>query len=288
MIAARPSEAGATPRTARSCTGRHSPARWVRSLRTLVSLLAAGVALAAALGTSGGDASAGAASGTEIALGSAAGCPQQRLSSRYVRRVSRALQARRDTWGERLLAAPDGPTYERASRYLTPLFFARKRNGRPLTDSGVHYTHFSQPPGARGATSFGLHVADGSQIISRRAHGRHVTVAVGVRGGERYGTCLRRLRGPVLAEGYLPILQTEYVDRHGVRYRQESFAARVEETKSLVSFVRLTADASGSRVPLVRLRFTPSSPGLERQGLRLLRDGRTQSSAQMARGERRR
>ena len=275
MIAARPSEAGDTPRTARCCTRGHSPARWVPSLRTLVSLLAAGVALAAALGTSGGDASAGAASGTAITVGSAAGCPQQRLSSRYVRRVSRALQARRDTWGERLLAAPDGPTYERASRYLTPLFFARKRNGRPLTDSGVHYTHFSQPPGARGATSFGLHVADGSQIISRRAHGRHVTVAVGVRGGERYGSCLRRLRGPVLADGYLPILQTEYVDRHGVRYRQESFAARVEETKSLVSFVRLTADASGSRVPLVRLRFTPSSPGLARQGQRLLRDGRT-------------
>ena len=63
-----------------------------------------------------------------------------------------------------------------------------------------------------------LHVADGSQIISRRAHGRHLTIGVGLRGRELYGSCLRRLDAPTLAEGHLPILQTSYVDRHGVRY----------------------------------------------------------------------
>jgi hypothetical protein len=96
-----------------------------------------------------------------------------------------------------------------------------------------------------------------------------------VRGRERYGSCLRRLGPPALAEGHFPILETRYVDRHGVRYRQESFAARVPETGSLVSFVELTADATASRVGLVRLRFTPSVEDLERDGERLKRAGRT-------------
>ena len=152
---------------------------------------------------------------------------------------------------------------------------ARARNGRLLTQSGVHYTHFSQPSNLRGATSVGLHVADGSQIITRRSHGRSLTVAVGLRGRERYGSCLTRLEQPVLSEGYLPVLQTRYVDGHGVRYEQESFAARVPETGSLVSFVKLTADAQRSRVGQIRLRFTPSAEGLERSGQRLKRQGRT-------------
>ncbi|HUF02404.1 MAG TPA: hypothetical protein VMN35_08265 [Gaiellaceae bacterium] len=213
--------------------------------------------------------------GTGTAVLARSGCKEARPGPAYVRRVQSALRARRDVWGKRLLAAPGGPSYERAQRFLKPLFLARAHNGRRLTDSGVHYTHFSQPAGAQGATSVALHVADGSQIISRRAHGRRLTVAVGSRGRERYGACLRRLRGPELAEGYLPVLETTYVDRHGVRYRQESFAAHVPETRSLVSFVTLTADARRSKVRTVRLRFTPSVSGLERDGSRLRRKGRT-------------
>ena len=202
-------------------------------------------------------------------------CKEKLPGPSYVRRVRRALAARGDVWGKRLLAAPGGPTYERAQSFLQPLFLARKQNGRPLTDSGVHYVHFAEPESARGATSVALHVADGSQVISRRAHGRSLTVAVGAGGRERYGSCLRKLRGPELAEGYLPVLETSYVDRHGVRYRQESFAAHVPETRSLVSFVKLTADASEARARVVRLRFTPSVPGLSRHGDRLRRLGRT-------------
>jgi hypothetical protein len=239
-----------------------------------LSLLTVVVAAAFVAGMSGGGPRASAAPAAAQVAG-AGGCAQPRLSSRYVKRVNRALRSRRDSWGEALLAAPNGPTYERAQRYLTPLFLARARNGRLLTDSGVHYTHFSQPPNLRGATSVALHVADGSQIISRRFHGRHLTLGVGVRGRERYGSCLRRLAPPALSEGWLPILETRYVDRHGVRYRQESFAARIPETGSLVSFVELIADATSSRADAVRLRFTPSVEGLEREGERLRRAGRT-------------
>ena len=202
-------------------------------------------------------------------------CREGHLSSRYLRRVSDALHARGDEWGRILLGSKSGPTYARVSRYLPPVFLAVAAHGRPLTDSGVHYAPFSQPGGTRGASSVALHVADGSEIISRKAHGRRLTVGVGLGGHERYGSCLRRLRLPTLAEGYLPILETQYADRDGVRYTQESFATHVPQTRSLVSFVKVTADARFSRAQVVRVRFTPSVPGLVSDGSRLRRKGRT-------------
>ena len=87
-----------------------------------------------------------------------------------------------------------------------------------------------------------LHVADGSQIVSRRVDGSKLTVFVGAHGKERYGSCLSRLETPRLLQGYLPVLETAYTDAHGNRYRQESFAARVPQTKALVSFVRLSVE----------------------------------------------
>ena len=73
-----------------------------------------------------------------------------------------------------------------------------------------------------------------------------MTVAVGRSGSERYGSCRSRLATPQLLDGYLPVLETSYVDARGVRIAQESFAAHIRETRSLVSFVQLTADATSS------------------------------------------
>jgi hypothetical protein len=234
----------------------------------LVSLTAAAAAVVVAVGTS-----PAATRGASQAAHVPSGCRQSSLTGGYVHRVARALRAKRDIWGNVLLAAPNGPTYEGAARYLKPLLLARAANGKPLTDSGVHYAPFAQPEGAWGATSVALHVADGSQIVSERAHGRRLTIAVGSRGLERYGSCLRRLSPPALSAGYLPILETRYVDGDGVRYRQESFATRVPETESLVSFVRLNADAEGSTSRLTRLRFTPSTAPLVADNGRLSRKG---------------
>ena len=203
------------------------------------------------------------------------GCRQPTLSGGYVHRVTLALRARRDVWGDRLLGSRSGPSYEAARRYLTPLLLARAANGKPLTDSGVHYAPFAEPEGAWGAVSVALHVADGSQIVSERAHGRRLTIAVGSRGGEHYGSCLARLSGPALLDGYLPVLETRYVDANGVRYRQESFAADVPQTHSLVSFVRLSADASHSHARLTRIRLTPSTTRLSSSAGRLSRKGHT-------------
>jgi hypothetical protein len=94
-------------------------------------------------------------------------------------------------------------------------------------------------------------------------------VFVGRSGSERYGSCASRLGTPRLADGYLPILETRYVDAEGVRYRQESFATRIGQTRSLVSFVALTASATAAGPATVR--FEASEPGLVREGIRLAR-----------------
>lgn len=181
-------------------------------------------------------------------------CPPIRADSGYSDRVERALRAGTDVWGNELLAAPSGPTYLRARRYLKPLLLARAPGKRPLTDSGVHYVAFAQPLGPQGAGTVALHVADGSQIAFNRIEGRTLTLFVGADGRERYGSCLARLAPPRLA-GYLPILETRYVDRQGARYVQESLAARSPPTGSLVSFVRLTIDTRRTTAAVTRVRF---------------------------------
>lgn len=196
-------------------------------------------------------------------------CPIQRPAPAHTARIDAALRAGKDVWGNVLLGAPSGPTYERARRYLNPLLLAGGPKHTALTDSGVHYVAFSQPLGPQGAGSVALHVADGSQIVSNRIGERRLSVFVGA--SEHYGSCLARLSTPRLAGGYLPILATRYVDGQGARYEQESFAVRIPETDSLVSFVRLRVDARASRASTTRVRFVPSDARLTADGNRLRR-----------------
>ena len=164
------------------------------------------------------------------------GCAPPRATAAHTSRVERTLRTRHDVWGNALLNAPDGPSYEGARRLLPPLLYARAPGKRALTESGVYYLPFGQPLGARGAGSVALHVADGSQVIAERVGGRRLTILVGAKGRERYGSCLARLGPARLAAGWQPILSTTYTDASRVRYRQESFATQASETGSLVSF----------------------------------------------------
>jgi hypothetical protein len=174
-----------------------------------------------------------------------------------VRRLERLLSARRDVLGERLLASRGGPSLAAAERLLPPLLYAVGHGGRPLTASGVYYLPFTLPVSVGGSRGFGLHVADGSEIIVRRVNGPHLDVGVGRGGRERFGSCLRRLSVPHLAEGYLPILQVAYRDGLGTRYLEESFVGRLPGSPSLVSFVRITADGgNGAAVRLASSRGT--------------------------------
>jgi hypothetical protein len=207
-----------------------------------------------------------------VAEGPAAvgGCGEQRASPALTSRVLRVLSSGGDVWGNALLASRAGPTFAGARRYLPPLRLARAARGARLTKSGVYYLPFAQPLGVQGAGSVALHVADGSEILSQTVDGASLAIGVGRRGDERFGSCRGRSGPALLLAGYLPALETSYVDAEGVRYRQESFAARIDETSSLVSFVRITADARRAAGG-ARIRLTPSIAGLRLRGDRLQR-----------------
>jgi hypothetical protein len=188
---------------------------------------------------------------------SSGGCPAPPLGRAYVAGIDRVLRAKQDVWGTELLASPGGPTYDGVRGYLAPVLRAGAPGQTAETESGVFYLALGQPAGARGADTVALHVADGSQILSDRIGGPRLTVGVGDGGVERYGSCLSRLSGPRLAWGWLPILDTEYTDSSGVRYRQESFVARIPGMRPPVSFIEVDADARQATAP-AQLRLVPS------------------------------
>ena len=188
-------------------------------------------------------------------------------------RVRQATRAGPDLWGNALIRA--SPSYKSASRFLKPLLLAGgPLKAGPLTDSGVYYLAFGQPERVDGRGPIALHLADGSELVSDRFDGPKLALDVGSDGRERYGSCLARLATPRLYGGYYPILETEYVDGNGVRFRQESFVARVPQTGSLASFVRLNVDVPKGAAA-EKIRFTPSEAGLAVHEGRLTRGADT-------------
>ncbi len=194
--------------------------------------------------------------GAVVATGApaAVSCAVPRATAPYSDSIQRAVNSGPDLWGSRLLNSRTGPTLAAAERYLAPLLLATQRQQRPLTPSGFYYVPLSFGFSSYGPAVFALHVADGSEIITRHVGGPSLTFYVG-NGRERYGSCTERLHPAQLADGYLPIVQTSYADANGVKYRQESFVGRAYGARSVVSFVKLDIDArtarSGATVRLV-------------------------------------
>ncbi|HUP33227.1 MAG TPA: hypothetical protein VM184_09365 [Gaiellaceae bacterium] len=215
--------------------------------------------------------------------GGPASCEPLVLGRGYVASVNAALRSKADVWGNRLLARPGGPTYQNVKGLLKPLLLVGRpagRSGTRLTESGVHYVPMGEPGGRSFADGgptepFALHVADGSQLLSRRANGRRATISVGAAGTERYGSCLRRLGEPRLADGYLPVLTVRYTDAQGVRYVQESLVARDPGTGALASYVRIEAARGSSRLPSTQVRVAVSDPAPTAAGGELRSGGRT-------------
>jgi hypothetical protein len=214
------------------------------------------------------------ATGARVGSAPPRACSPTKAQPAYTTRIRQALRAGHDLWGEKLLAAVGGPTYEGARHYVAPLLYAKGPAGLRLDESGVYYLPFSFPFNIYDPVN-ALHVADGSEIISRRIGGRSLTLFVGSAGRERYGTCLARLRPARLAGGYLPILETAYTDEGGVLYRQESLVGRVYGARSEVSFVHLTVDARSSRGGAI-VRLVPSMRSLSQVGQKLVFGASTQ------------
>src|SRR4051812_30348289 len=144
-------------------------------------------------------------------------CPARHASAGYTASVRAAVSSKHDLWGGQLLRARGGPTYAAARRFLAPLTEGMQWEGRPLATSGSYYLPLSFPFTPYGSTVFALHVADGSQIITRRIGGASVSFYVG-NGRELYGSCRPRLQPARLAGGYMPVLQTPYTPAAGGRY----------------------------------------------------------------------
>ncbi len=183
---------------------------------------------------------------------------------RYEKALNAALHAKRDMWGEELIARAEGPTYENIEKRLRPMMWI----GDYVTTSGVYYLALGRHASTTGGGDSALHVADGSEIISRNHKtGRRTAFFVG---SERYGTDLHRLDGPALHKGYQPVLLTKYVDGDGGRWEQESFATHIPETDSLVSFVRITRLAGPNKGKPAILRVRTSLTDVILEGNRLL------------------
>lgn len=185
--------------------------------------------------------------------------------SGYVSSVETALRSKPDVWGEALMRLPEGPTYDNIKDYLLPLRGVGSPAGGAgnlLTDSGVFYIPMWDAQADTFAQTGALHVADGSQIATRRSDGRRMTTFVGVDGRERYGLCEAALEEPALADGHLPVLQMAYRDLDGVAYTQESFVAWLPGTRTPASFVKLTAQRGTSSLRTVELRVVTGDSSL--------------------------
>jgi hypothetical protein len=211
----------------------------MRSLRVMVAAGAAVLAVAGAAAVHERS-----ARGTRAAAPPAP-CVRRAVSPAYAAAVARAAASGRDVWARELVAAPHGPTLAAARRFLAPLTRGLQWQGKPLTASGSYYVPLSFPFTPHGSTVYALHVADGSEIVTRRIGGPSLRLDVGS-GAERYGSCAQRRTPARLAQGWLPVLETSYVDADGVRYGQESFVGRTFGARSVVSFVKLTVDARGA------------------------------------------
>ena len=190
------------------------------------------------------------------ARGNAAQSCTPTVSRSYAQGIGKVVRTGADVWGAQLLKDPSA---DAASKKLPPILFATQRSHKPLTASRVYYLALSYPTGENSPETFALHVADGSQIISRFTDGPSLTIDVGRTGHERYGSCLRRATLATLDSGYLPIMETGYTDAGGVQYAEESFAGRIGGAKSIVSFVRLDVDAMQSKSGAV-VRLVATDP----------------------------
>jgi len=87
------------------------------------------------------------------------------VGAAYAQRIARVLGSGRDVWGERLLAAKNGPTLAAASKLLPPLLYAAGHGGRRLTASGVYYLPFTLPVSVGGPRGFAALKGQGRQRV---------------------------------------------------------------------------------------------------------------------------
>jgi hypothetical protein len=132
--------------------------------------------------------------------------------------VDEALAAKTDVWGELALREPNGPNYEFFQRLLPPLRYVN-----------AAFRHYPIVLGAPDSQQKARLVSNGSSVNAKavlktwKEIGVPVTFRVGD-GKEMFGQDLKRLDGPHLARGYLPVVNLNYTN-DGAVVSEECFAS---------------------------------------------------------------
>ncbi|PWU19043.1 MAG: hypothetical protein C5B50_07505 [Verrucomicrobia bacterium] len=164
--------------------------------------------------------------------------------------LEEALAARTDVWGLAAMSQSNGPSYKFFADLLPPLLYV---------NAAFHYYPIvlSAPNNPQKARL----VSNGSALNARanlktwKEIGTPVTFRVGTR-EELFGDDLKRLNGPHLEHGYLPVVKLSY-QQDSNTYEEESFAAVTGNLASNgVVFVRF-----GCRPSLVVPALTGSGEG---------------------------
>ncbi|MEO6435321.1 MAG: hypothetical protein ABIP55_06115, partial [Tepidisphaeraceae bacterium] len=158
--------------------------------------------------------------------------------------VDEALTSGVDVWGEASLKQPDGPSYPFFEKLLPPLRYVE-----------APFRVYPIVLAAPGASVKVRLLGDGSQInaLARQPNWRGETgIPVTFRVGQAlkvFGADPKRLVGPKLAGGYLPVVQFTYIEA-GTTYFQETFAdVDSFSPKQGVAFARFSVtDGENGRV----------------------------------------
>ena len=231
--------------------------RWSASAVLLAVAAAAGLWTASPPATAASPAAIATVADRDLMADGPIGQPDQpQFPANYVDRVQAALREGADTWGEQLMALPNGPTLDNTRDLLVPpnhgddYWHDSRSNYLPLTYPMPDLARFSAE------RDFSFPFVDGSQINSDFADSRTrqwVKFYVG-EGSELFGSAENRLDPPTLADGYLPILQNRYTDRQGRVYERESYVTRLSSSARLMTMIHFKVRPGSSAESSTRLR----------------------------------
>jgi len=165
--------------------------------------------------------------------------------------LAEAIAAKEDLWAEAALGQPDGPSFEFFKSLLPPLHYVN-----------ADFRHYPIVLSAPHAPKKSRLVSNGSGINLRantRAWDEPGTPVLFRVGNDElaYGEFLDRLKGPKLAEGYLPVVQLTYHHATG-DYAQETFAS-------------VDPVYAGNAVSITRFSFKADDPGEKGKGRMVVR-----------------
>jgi len=166
--------------------------------------------------------------------------------------LEEAVAAKQDVWGLAAMAEANGPSYEFFEKLLPPL--------RYVNAQFRHYPIVLSAPNAitkARLTSNGSGINAVAGLKSWKEVGVPVTFHVG-KDRELYGEEVKKLDGPHLEAGYLPVVKVGY-EHGGVTYQEESFAS-IDGALAAIGIVFCQFSAQGPGEGEITAHFETPGP----------------------------